>query len=421
MTTDSRRTSFKFVHAADLHLDSPFQNLKRKGSLPVEELKAASRNAFLALIQLCLDEPVDFLLLAGDIYDGEWRDVQPAIYLGKQLQRLAKAGIPTYIILGNHDASNRGIKGFKTFVEDNAVVFSATEAETSEVPGLAATVHGQSFATREMTENLAKAYPVPTKNSFNIGLLHTALEGREGHDTYAPTSVPELTAKGYDYWALGHIHKKEVVSEDPYIVFSGNLQGRSVRELGPKGAFLIEVDDGSVSALEFRELSSFRWIELTVPADDDSSSSAIINLCCDAVKLSRQSATDKRFIVRFVVDGSTALDAEFLHDRLQVSLEDLFEDTVLLEGIKFQSREERQSTEIQEDHSAFLSDLELTESEMATLIDLSIGPLEEKLPPELKSLDANNDLPHSGFVPWKEEALGLLNELAAAKGSEDAS
>jgi DNA repair protein SbcD/Mre11 len=421
VTTDSRRTSFKFVHAADLHLDSPFQNLKRKGNLPVEELKAASRDAFSALIKLCLDENVDFLLLAGDIYDGEWRDVQPAIFLGKQLQRLAKAGIPTYIILGNHDASNKGVKGFKTFVEDNAVVFSATEAETSEVPGLAVAIHGQSFASREMTENLARGYPGPTKSSFNIGLLHTALEGRDGHDNYAPTTVPELTAKGYDYWALGHIHKKEVVSEDPYIVFSGNLQGRSIRELGPKGAYLIEVEDGGVSGLEFRELSSFRWVELTVPVEENSSSSVIINLCCDAAKLSRKTAPDKRFIVRFVVDGNSALDPEFLHERLQVSLEDLFEDTVLLEGVKFQARDELQSTESQEDQSAFLSDLVLSESEMVDLIEMSLGPLEEKLPSELKKSDENDDLPRADFVSWKEEALVLLNEIAAAKRSEDAS
>ena len=96
-------------------------------------------------------------------------------------------------------------------------------------------VHGQGFAKREVTEDLSSAYPQADPHLFNIGLLHTCLDGKPGHEPYAPCTVDGLRSKGYQYWALGHVHNREVVSQDPWIVFPGNIQGRHARETGSQG------------------------------------------------------------------------------------------------------------------------------------------------------------------------------------------
>src|SRR5262249_2100930 len=130
-------------------------------------------------------------------------------------------------------------------------------------------VHGRSFATRAVTHDLSRNYPKVVPGLFNIGLLHTSLTGRPGHENYAPTTPDALIAREYDYWALGHVHVREIVHEDPWVVFPGNLQGRQIRESGPKGATLVTVSGGRVARVEHRTLDAFRWCSLEVPATGD--------------------------------------------------------------------------------------------------------------------------------------------------------
>ena len=255
---------FKFLHAADLHLDSPLRGLERYEGCPADEVRQSSRRALENLVELAVAERVAFVLIAGDVYDGDLPDYGACLFLNTQMLRLRDAGIRVFLIQGNHDAESHMTRYLK--LPDNVHVFPTDRAGSKVLDDWAVAIHGQGFATRAVTENLAGAYPEARAGLFNIGLLHTCVDGREGHDRYAPCSLDDLRAKGYGYWALGHIHKHEVLSSEPPIVFAGNLQGRHVRETGTKGAVLVEVDGGKVARLKLCPLDVMRWVVLSVDA-----------------------------------------------------------------------------------------------------------------------------------------------------------
>ncbi|MGC4056230.1 MAG: DNA repair exonuclease [Paludibaculum sp.] len=249
---------FQFLHAADLHLDSPLTGLARYEGLPAGEIRNASRLALARLVDCAVERRVGFVILAGDIYDGSWRDAATGLYFAGQMARLRQAGIAVYLIQGNHDAESVMAKSIR--LPENVHTFTGRKATSIEVPGVPVVVHGQSFVTRATEANLAVQYPARVEGRFNIGVLHTSLSGFEGHAPYAPCSLDDLSAKGYDYWALGHVHNTRILCRDPYVVFPGNLQGRNIRETGPKGAFVVSVDDGlRVEDCSFVALSSFQW------------------------------------------------------------------------------------------------------------------------------------------------------------------
>jgi DNA repair exonuclease SbcCD nuclease subunit len=208
---------------------------------PVERLRGASRQALTALVDLAIEQRVAFVLLAGDIYDGNWADFRTGLFFRDQMVRLRRAGIRVFIVKGNHDAESQITKQLPDV--DGVHVFSSHKSETIDLEELGVAVHGRSFPHRAVPEDLVPLYPPPLSGRFNIGVLHTSLTGREGHDPYAPTSVEVLCDKGYDYFALGHVHAREVVREStPRIVFPGNLQGRHAKETGPKGCELVTVE-----------------------------------------------------------------------------------------------------------------------------------------------------------------------------------
>lgn len=258
---------FRFIHAADPHLDSPLRGLEARDDAPARLLRGATRRAFENLVNLAITEKVDFLLIAGDLYDGDWKDYNTGLFFRSQMVRLNKEGIPVFLITGNHDAASIITK--KLTLPENVRVFSTRTAESKEVPGFPAVVHGRGFPHRAVLENLAQNYPPAIAEKFNIGLLHTSLNGRPGHDSYAPCSVSDLKAKSYDYWALGHIHQPEVISDEPWIVFAGNCQGRHAREIGPRGCYLVTVDDHhEVEAVDWCELDVVRWEVVEVDLAD---------------------------------------------------------------------------------------------------------------------------------------------------------
>lgn len=249
---------FRFIHTADLHLDSPLQGLEIHEGAPVKTLRGATRRAFENLVDLAIKESVDFLLIAGDIYDGDWKDYNTGLFFRGQMVRLKDKGIPVFVISGNHDAAS--VISKKLALPENVREFSTRTAESLEVEGNPVVVHGRGFPHRAVPENLALEYPPAVSGKFNIGLLHTSLIGAPGHDTYAPCSVQDLRAKGYGYWALGHIHQPAVVSKEPWIVFAGNCQGRHARETGPRGCSLVTVNDAlEVASVESQTLDVVRW------------------------------------------------------------------------------------------------------------------------------------------------------------------
>ena len=222
--------AYKFLHAADIHLDSPLRGLARYEGVPADEVRLASRTAFENLIEAAIDEQVAFVILAGDLFDGDWPDFGTGLFFCAAMGRLEKAGIDVYLLYGNHDAES--VLTRKLPLPGNVHVFGIRKAETFTHGATWAVIHGWSYREKDTRANLAAAYPAAVPNAFNIGVLHTALGGRPPHAPYAPCSLQDLASKGYDYWALGHVHEFEVASRTPLVVFPGNLQGRSVRELG---------------------------------------------------------------------------------------------------------------------------------------------------------------------------------------------
>ncbi|MGA8179150.1 MAG: DNA repair exonuclease [Desulfobacterales bacterium] len=249
-----------FLHAADIHLDSPLRGLSHyDGAPPIEEIRGATRQALDNLVNFALEEKVDFVLIAGDLYDGDWQDFKTGLYFANQMRNLGEAGIRVAVIRGNHDAANTMTK---TLVMPEIVkIFSARKPETWLLKDFGVAIHGQSYANRDVYENLALTYPDPVPGMFNIGILHCLISGSEGHLPYAPCTLDELAAKGYDYWALGHVHNYGVLREHPHIVYSGCTQGRHIREPGEKGCVLVEVEDDEIR-MEFVSLNVLRWAEV---------------------------------------------------------------------------------------------------------------------------------------------------------------
>jgi DNA repair exonuclease SbcCD nuclease subunit len=215
-------------------------------------------------VSTAIDEKADFIVIAGDLYDGTWRDHNTGIFFCKEMGRLRRAGIPVYLLFGNHDAESEMTKQLQ--LPDNVRTFSTRSAETFRIDELKVALHGHSFKERETTANLVTGYPPPVPGFFNIGVLHTALEGNAAHANYAPCSIAELHATGYQYWALGHVHEYAIWQETSTIVFPGNLQGRNIRETGRRGAVMVTVDDSGEFAVERLFIDVLRWESVVVDA-----------------------------------------------------------------------------------------------------------------------------------------------------------
>ncbi|MGU7776318.1 metallophosphoesterase family protein [Burkholderia sp. MR1-5-21] len=255
----------KFIHAADIHLDSPLHGLSAYPDAPAAQLRNASREALRQLVDRAIDEEVAFLVIAGDLYDGDWKDHNTGIFFSQQMGRLRKAGIRAFVLWGNHDAESEMTK--KLTLPDNVTVFSHRKPEVHVLPEFNVALHGQSFKDKAIVDNLVLGYPEPVPGHYNIGVLHTALEGYAAHASYAPCTLAELHAKGYDYWALGHVHEFQQWSERSTIVFPGNLQGRHIRETGRRGAVIVNVENGHTH-VERLYLDVLRWEAVSVDASD---------------------------------------------------------------------------------------------------------------------------------------------------------
>lgn len=303
---------FKFLHTADIHLDSPLQGLEAHEDAPIEEIRGATRRAFDNLIDLAVEEQVGFVLIAGDLFDGNWKDYNTGLFFAGRMGRLANAGIRVFIVSGNHDAASQITRAMP--LPDNVTLFPARQPRSVPLENLGVIIHGQSYASRAVTDNLALQYPQHDSNYLNIGLLHTSLTGRQGHEDYAPCSVDDLQSKGYDYWALGHIHKRETVSRDPWIVFPGNIQGRHIKESGGKGASLVTVEDGGIAKVEERHLDVLRWTVCQTELSRCETREAIYEQVRAAMEEERQAAAGRTLALRLQLAGSCPLHAE-LHAR----------------------------------------------------------------------------------------------------------
>lgn len=378
---------FRFVHAADIHLDSPLRGLESYPDAPVEQIRGAARRAFDNLVNLAIEEGAAFVLLAGDLFDGDWKDYNSGLYFIHRMGRLREAGIGVFMVSGNHDAAGQITRAL--VLPDNVTLFSSRHPETRILEELGVAIHGQSFATRSVNEDLSRNYPLPVPGLCNIALLHTSLTGRPGHEPYAPCTLEGLKSKGYDYWALGHVHQREIVAREPWVVFSGNIQSRHVRETGPKGCTLVTVDAGQVRDVEFREIDVLRFGVCRVDASGCERLDAVRDKVRESFEEERRMADGRPLAVRLVLAGRTSLhgrlhrNGEHLREELRALAADLGD--VWLEKLEVATSAE---TEVLPEADSPLGGLARTMAEFSldgSLLDLApeFENLRSRLPAEL--------------------------------------
>ncbi len=309
----------RILHAADIHLDSPLQKLDAYEHAPVHQIRGASRRALENLVRLAIDQSVDLVVIAGDLYDGDWPDQNTGLFFVAQASKLVKAGIPLVVIRGNHDAANvmTASLPLPANPDGSEIMMRCDQVDLRRFDSLGIAVHGRSFRTRAETENLAESYPAPIAGMFNLGLLHTSLTGAEGHDPYAPCTPIQLAEKRYDYWALGHVHTRAQhgIEDAAPIVFSGNIQGRHIREVGEKGCVIVEVDSRGKCRSTFHPLDVVRWQMCSIDVASLSHLDEVIDQYRVRLRESLASVDGRLLVTRVELVGATAMHAD-LHRRL---------------------------------------------------------------------------------------------------------
>jgi len=384
----------KFIHAADIHLDSPLIGLERYEGIPVEQFRCATREAFKNLIDLSIQEKVDFILIAGDLYDGDWRDYNTGLFLSSQVSKLRDAGIKVFIVRGNHDAASQITRQLR--LPENVKVFSESSPETVCLDDLGIAIHGQGFEKQSVTADLSLNYPEPVSGYCNIGLLHTSASGYEGHANYAPCDIRYLEAKGYAYWALGHIHKREILKAgDPWIVFPGNTQGRHIRETGAKGCTVVTVTGGRIASVQHQNLDALRWCNCQVDVTATHSLDEVIERCCLQLNQEIPNVGGRSLAVRFELTGACNSHTQMVShpeqfiNNLRAAVNDVGRGSVCVEKVKIGTSRRANPDELLLQQPVrslidYLHDLAQDEAALAELL-AEFGDLRRVLAPVLAS------------------------------------
>ena len=416
---------FRFIHTADTHIDSPLRGLEAYDGAPVEALRGATRRAFENLVRLALDEAVDFVVIAGDLYDGDWKDFSTGLFFTRQMARLHEAGIPVYVIAGNHDAAS--VLTRRLTLPDNVHLFSTRTAESTHVPGLPVVIHGRGFPHRAVPENLVPDYPPPVSGRFNIGLLHSSLNGAPGHDTYAPCTLRDLTDKGYDYWALGHVHQPQVLATDPWVVFPGNLQGRHIREAGARGCQLVQVSDSlEVVGAEHRPLDLVRWERIDVDLSASDRFDDAVGQIGDALRATLPAADGRLLAVRVVLSGATALHGYLKRHQPQLRAECIAQGLIVapegiwIEQVEIDTKPRYDLAELAERDDLTRIVLETLDSAVAGELDLpaDVQDAFKQLPGDIRN-DIEADLAPAGRAALLGDVRDIVLEALRIGGGHD--
>jgi len=410
----------KFLHAADVHLDSPLSGLDSYEGAPVEAIRGATRKALANLVRLAIDKKVDFVILAGDVYDGNWRDYSTGLFFANRMHELKDAGIQVILLAGNHDAESQISKQFKLRPLPNVHHLATDIPSTVSLDTISVALHGQGFAHQAETHNLVKNYPRPRSGYFNIGVLHTAINGRENYepDRYCPCTNADLLGCGYEYWALGHVHNRESVNGEnhPRIEFPGNIQGRHIRETGAKGCLLVEVDANLRAKPQFHALDVFRWERIQVEASDLERLADVRTRVDEAITEAREQAEGRPLAVRIELTLQPGIYSEISRnpEEFRMDLAGFAGREVWIEKIKLKQ------AIVNNEPGFILGDDARSElftalqalrenAEEEPLADGDCGKLKKILPPELRDVltDQSDEI-------W-ERATALLQ---AAAGEE---
>lgn len=304
---------FSFVHASDLHLDSPFQGLSRQDPSIADILRSATFSAYQNLVRLCIQEKVQFLLVAGDVYDGADRSLRAQLQFRDGLHNLAQHGIKSFVVHGNHDP----LDGWSATIEWPAGVHVFGGTDVDSIPWAAdgvplACISGISYPRQKEQKNLARQFSAQRPDLFQIALLHCNCGGDTDHEVYAPCSMNDLITSGFDYWALGHVHKHRVLNTNPYVVYSGNTQGRSIREQGECGCWLVTVDDRQVR-MDYKPLDVVRWTQAEVGIDSLDSIDALDRAIANKLDDLRNQNDGRPLICRLTLTGRGSLYHQLNH------------------------------------------------------------------------------------------------------------
>lgn len=310
----------KFLHCADLHLDSPFKGLYHLPTSIFKRIQNSTFQAFKKVVQTAIQEEVDFVIIAGDLYDGQDRSLRAQTRLRRELERLSEKNIPVYIVHGNHDHLEG--KWVDLHWPESVHFFSGGQVESIayEKDGKRlAMIHGFSYEKRAVMENRVHLYPDGTDECYHIGILHGNAEGRSGHDPYAPFQVEELIGKNYDYWALGHIHKRIELHHDPPIIYPGNIQGRHPKETGKKGCYVIQLNGKQATAV-FHETQDIIWHEEKINIASFSNLSELVEKSLQIKEGLREYG--KGVLVKLILEGDSdfhhELNGQFLDEMLEM-------------------------------------------------------------------------------------------------------
>jgi DNA repair protein SbcD/Mre11 len=319
---------FSFVHTADLHLDSPFVGISEINDSISSKLTESTFKSFNKIINICIEKQVDFLLVAGDIFNSADRSIRAQLRFRDGIKKLSDCGISAYIAHGNHDHLN----GWSAKLDwpEKTHIFSgrsvqkfAVEKEQETI----ACIHGISFQKRNVTENLAHKFPKKgNDNPFTIGLLHCNLGSNTEHQPYAPCTLKDLTDLNYDYWALGHIHKKSVISTEPMIIYPGNPQGLNPTETGERGCFLVSVDSRDKPQAEFIETSSVKWFTEEIDIASLSSDDELIVKIKNRIDEIREKAGRCSAVCRIIFTGRGSLHSTISRENTLKELLDEIND-----------------------------------------------------------------------------------------------
>lgn len=283
----------RFIHAADLHIDSPFKGLRTYPKHILEAIKKSTFDSLERLIETAIEEEVDFVCMTGDIFDQTTQSVYAEITFRRALERLSEKGIHVYLSFGNHDFRQTRANLLSNI--EHVHIFSEEEVEgfVFEKDGIPmCKIYGFSYLTQAVTQSKVSGFPVKSSDLIHIGMLHGSYESESEHAHYAPFSIEQLKDKHYDYWALGHIHTKMVLSEDPPIVYSGNIQGRSTKETGERGCFIVDIN-GHEAKLKFHPLQTIRFEKVILDVTDHDTIDALL----DAIMTVMNDFDEERLII----------------------------------------------------------------------------------------------------------------------------
>ncbi|HZL00024.1 MAG TPA: DNA repair exonuclease [Caulobacteraceae bacterium] len=389
LTRTPMKRDFTFVHTADIHLDSPLTGLARKDEGFSRLVRGATRRAFSNVVDLAIDEGAGFVVIAGDLYDGTWKDQNTGQFAVSQLSRLSRAGIRTFIVFGNHDAESR-ISRHLT-MPPGVHLLSNKACETVFMEEFGVAIHGRSYKEVATTEDLAASYCAPNALAFNIALLHTALGGNPPHENYAPCTLDRLRSSGHQYWALGHVHEHAVRSRHPFVVYPGNTQGRHARETGAKGAVLVRVSEGEVQSVEHRACDEVRFARAEIDGVDARDMTELLAAVGEGLAGATRSTDGRPVAVRVIVRardgvgrGATA-DREWFDGEVQAIAAGLSE-SLWIEKVTLTAVEDGPTTSLLPELDALLA-VAMDDEDCAHAVRAAVAPLLGKLPADLRDPD----------------------------------